>query len=119
MVAQKVLSGMSALMDELIQSHLLDDDDEEADEGWLDDHHKREKRFLDEAISDGLDKYPDLNAIHNLPPNCDPRDCLFIREAGYRRGRRRRRSLRRRNGGGDGERQDGRAKCHRSHDASL
>ena len=30
MVAQKVLSGMSALMDELIQSHLLDDDDEEA-----------------------------------------------------------------------------------------
>ena len=25
-------------MDELIQSHLLDDDDEEADEGWLDDH---------------------------------------------------------------------------------
>src|SRR6516164_5436691 len=49
-VAQKVLNGMSALTDELIQSHLLDDDDEEADEGWLDDHHKREKRFLDEAI---------------------------------------------------------------------
>ena len=72
MVAQKVLSGMSALMDELIQSHLLDDDDEEADEGWLDDHHKREKRFLDEAISDGLDKYPDFNAINNLPPNSDP-----------------------------------------------
>jgi hypothetical protein len=71
MVAQKVLSGMSALMDELIQSHLLDDDDEEADEGWLDDHHKREKRCLDEAISDGLDKYPDFNAINNLPPNCD------------------------------------------------
>src|SRR5262245_18870799 len=43
MVAQKVLSGMTAVMDELIQSHLLDDDDEEADEGWLDDHHKREK----------------------------------------------------------------------------
>ena len=72
MVAQKVLSGMSALMDELIQSHLLDDDDEEADEGWLDDHHKREKRFLDEAISDGLDKYPDFDAINNLPPNSDP-----------------------------------------------
>ena len=72
MVAQKVLSGMSALMDELIQSHLLDDDDEEADEGWLDDHHKREKRFLDEAISDGLDKYPDFAAINNLPPNSDP-----------------------------------------------
>src|SRR6516225_447952 len=53
-VAQMVLNGMSALMDELIQSHLLDDDDEEADEGWLDDHHKREKSLLDEAISDGL-----------------------------------------------------------------
>ena len=72
MVAQKVLSGMSALMDELIQSHLLDDDDEEADEGWLDDHHKREKRFLDEAITDGLDKFPDFAAINNLPPNSDP-----------------------------------------------
>ena len=60
MVAQKILSGMSALMDELIESHLLDDDDEEADEGWLDEHQKREKRFLDEAISDGLDKYPDF-----------------------------------------------------------
>src|SRR6516162_2318404 len=72
MVAEKVLNGMSALMDELIQSHLLDDDDEEADEGWLDDHHKREKRFLDEAISDGLDKFPDFAAINNLPPNSDP-----------------------------------------------
>src|SRR5262249_48004422 len=72
MVGQKVLSGMSALMDELIQSHLLDDDDEEADEGWLDDHDKREKRFLDEAISDGLDKFPDFAAINNLPPNSDP-----------------------------------------------
>ena len=60
MVAQKILSGMSALMDELIESHLLDDDDEEADEGWLDEHGKREKRFLDEAISDGLDKHPQL-----------------------------------------------------------
>jgi uncharacterized protein (DUF927 family) len=72
MVAQKVLSGMSALMDELIESHLLDDDDEEADEGWLDDHHKREKRLLDEAISDGLDKFPDFAAINNLPPSPDP-----------------------------------------------
>jgi hypothetical protein len=69
MVAQKVLSGMSALMDELIQSHLLDDDDEEGDEGWLDDHHKREKNILDEAISDGLDKYLDFNAVNNLPPS--------------------------------------------------
>jgi hypothetical protein len=71
-VAQRVLSGMSALMDELIQSHLLDDDDEEADEGWLDDHHKREKKVLDEAISDGLGKYPNFNAINILPPNSDP-----------------------------------------------
>src|SRR6266576_2827249 len=62
---------MSALMDELIQSHLLDDDDEEGDEGWLDDHHKREKKLLDEAIADGLDKHPDINAINNLSPNSD------------------------------------------------
>ena len=72
MVAQMVLNGMSALLDELIQSHLLDDDDEEADEGWLDDHYKREKKILDEAISDGLNKYPDFAAINNLPPNSDP-----------------------------------------------
>ena len=59
---------MSALMDELLQSHLLDDDDEEGDdEGWLDDHQKREKKILDEAILDGLDKYADINAINNLP----------------------------------------------------
>jgi hypothetical protein len=57
-VAKKVLSAMSALMDELIQSHLLDDDDEEGNEGWLDDHRKREKKVLDEAIADGLDTYP-------------------------------------------------------------
>ena len=44
MVAQKVLSGMSALMDELIQSHLLDDDDEEGDENWARrSQHAREK----------------------------------------------------------------------------
>jgi len=71
-VAQKVLGDMSALMDELIQSHLLDDDDEETDESWLDDHHKREKRFLDEAISDGLDKFPDFAAISDQPSNPDP-----------------------------------------------
>ena len=71
-VAQKVLSGMSSLMDELLQSHLLDDDDEEGDdEGWLDDHQKREKKILDEAISDGLDTYPDFAAINNLSPNSD------------------------------------------------
>ena len=56
---------MSVLVDELLDSHLLDDDDEEGDESWLDDHHKREKKLLDEAIADGLDKYPDFNAINN------------------------------------------------------
>jgi Domain of unknown function (DUF927) len=71
-VAQKVLNDMSALMDELIESNLMDDDDEEADEAWLNDHHKREKRFLDEAISDGLCRYRDFNAINNLPPSSDP-----------------------------------------------
>jgi putative DNA primase/helicase len=74
-VAQKVLAGMSALVDELLQSHLPDDNDEEADEAdeaWLDDHHKREKRILDEAITDGLDKFPDFDAINNLSPNSDP-----------------------------------------------
>jgi hypothetical protein len=35
-VAEKVLSDMSAHMDELLESHLVDDDDEEGDdEGWL------------------------------------------------------------------------------------
>jgi hypothetical protein len=72
LVAQKVLSSMSVLMDELIQSHLLDDDDEEGDEGWLDDHRKREKTILDEAIVDALSKYPDFHAINNLPRNPDP-----------------------------------------------
>ena len=62
---------MSALVDELIQSHLLDDDDEEGDEDWLDDHHKREKRIHTEAFSDGLDTYSDFDAINNLPPNSD------------------------------------------------
>ena len=46
------------------------------------------------------------------------RDCLFIRGAGHRGRCRRRWSLRRRDGGGDDERQDGRAKCHRSHGVS-
>jgi hypothetical protein len=70
-VAQKVLTGMSALLDELIQSSMLDDDDEEADETWLDDYHKREKKLLDEAITDALDKFPDFDAVTNLPPNSD------------------------------------------------
>jgi hypothetical protein len=84
MVAQEVLSEMSTLVDELIESHLLDDDDEEADESWLDDHHKREKRILDGAISDGLDKFPDFNAINNLPRSSDPdiaRDAGQLKDA--------------------------------------
>ena len=71
-VGEKVLKDMSVLMDELLQSHLLDDDDEEGDEGWLDEQHKREKKLLDEAIADGLDKYPDIAAVNNLPANSDP-----------------------------------------------
>jgi putative DNA primase/helicase len=72
MVGEKVLEDMSTLMDELLQSHLLDDDDEEGDEGWLDDQQKREKKLLDEAIADGLDKYRDIAAINNLSPSSDP-----------------------------------------------
>jgi Domain of unknown function (DUF927) len=72
-VGERALNDMSGLMDELLQSHLLDDDDEEADEGWLDDQHKREKKLLEEAITDGLDKYPNIDAINNnLPLNADP-----------------------------------------------
>jgi uncharacterized protein (DUF927 family) len=71
-VGRRVLRDMSALMDELLQSHLLDDDDEEVDEACLDDQHKREKKLLDEAIADGLDKYPDITAVNNLPVDSDP-----------------------------------------------
>src|SRR5262249_29793752 len=73
MVVDKVLSGMSALFDELVQfqSHLLDDDDEEVDESWLDDHAKREKKLLDEGITEAFVEYPDINAINNLPPSSD------------------------------------------------
>ena len=71
-VGEKILKDMSALMDELLESHLLDDDDEEGDEGWLDEQQKREKKLLDEAIADGLDKYPDIAAVNNLPVNSDP-----------------------------------------------
>ena len=70
-MAEKLSASMSDLVEELIQSSMLDDDDEEADDGWLDDHHKREKRLLDETISDALDRYPDFNAINKLPPNPD------------------------------------------------
>ena len=56
----------------MLDSHLVDDDDEEGDESWLDYHHKREKDLLDEAIADGLDKYPDIKAINNQPPSSDP-----------------------------------------------
>jgi hypothetical protein len=30
------------------------------------------KKVLDEAIADGLDKFPDINAINNLPSSSDP-----------------------------------------------
>ena len=71
-VGAKVLDDMSVLMDELLQSHLLDDDDEENDESWLDDQHKREKKLLDEAVADGLNKYPDIAAVSDLPVSSDP-----------------------------------------------
>ena len=72
-VGEKALKDVSALMDDLLQSHLLDDDDEEADDGaWLDDQHKREKKLLDEAIADGLDNYPDIAAVSDLSINSDP-----------------------------------------------
>src|SRR5215831_8721546 len=83
MVGEKILKDMSALMDELLESHLLDDDDEEGDEGWLDEQQKREKKLLDEAIADGLNKYPDIAAVNNLPVNSDPdiaRDAEQLRE---------------------------------------
>jgi hypothetical protein len=72
MVAGKVLSEMSGLLDELIKSPLLDDDDEEVDEDWPDNHHKREKKLLDEAIADALENYSDIDSINDLPPSSDP-----------------------------------------------
>lgn len=72
LVGTKALKDMSALMDELLQSHLLDDDDEEADEAWLDDAHRREKKQFDEAIATGLDKYSSIAAVRFLPANFDP-----------------------------------------------
>ena len=71
-VGSNVLTSMSTLMDELLQSYLLDDDDEETDDGQRDDHHQREKKLLDEAITSGLDKFPDFNAANDLPLNSDP-----------------------------------------------
>ena len=50
---------------------MLDDDDEEGDETWLDEQHKREKKLLDEAIADGLDKYPDIAASNDMPDIAD------------------------------------------------
>jgi hypothetical protein len=70
-VGEKIIKDMSALMDELLESYPLDDDDEEGDEGWLDEQQKQEKKLLDEAIADGLDKFSDINAINNLPPSSD------------------------------------------------
>jgi hypothetical protein len=83
-VADKVLGAMSSLMDELIQSPLLvDDDDEEVDEDSLDDHLKREKKILAEAIEDALETYPDINSINSLPLSSDPdiaRDAEQLRD---------------------------------------
>ncbi len=71
LVGEKTLSTMSGLVDELLGAPLLDDDDEETEER-LDEQHKREKKLLDETIADGLDNYPDINAINNLPRPADP-----------------------------------------------
>ncbi len=85
LVSENVLAGMSALFDELIQekSHLLEDDDEEQDESWINDRHKRERELLDEAITDALEKYPDINAVNDLPaedlPTNTDRD--FVQDA--------------------------------------
>src|SRR5262249_13781147 len=84
MGAKNALSAMSALIDELIQSYLLDDDDEEANESGLDAHKKREKEIFDEAIADALDRYSDFNSINELPPNSDPdiaRDAEQLKDA--------------------------------------
>src|SRR5215813_443036 len=62
LAAKNALNAMATLIDELIQSHMLDDDDEEADDG-LDNHKKREKEIFDEAIADALDRYPDFDSV--------------------------------------------------------
>ena len=62
LAAKDALNAMSALVDEMIQSHLLDDDDEEADDGF-DAHKKRGKEIFDEAIADALDRYPDFDSV--------------------------------------------------------
>src|SRR5262245_40312666 len=83
MAAKNALSALGALIDELIQSFVLDDDDEEADESGLDAHKKREKEIFDEAIADALDQYPDFDSINELPPNSDPdiaRDAEQLKE---------------------------------------
>src|SRR5262249_22619730 len=85
LAAKDALNAMSALIDELIQSHMLDDDDEEADDGF-DAHKKREKEIFDEAIADALDRYPDFDSvsISELPHDADPatsRDVEQLRDA--------------------------------------
>src|SRR5262249_11932365 len=72
MAAKDALNAMSALIDGLIQSFSLDDDDEEAAENGLDNHKKPEKEIFDEAIADALDRYPDFDSINKLPHNADP-----------------------------------------------
>jgi hypothetical protein len=72
-LALKILAATIGKKAKGVMSGLvLDDDDEESDEVWFDDHHKREKKFLAEAITDGLQKYPDINAINDLPLDSDP-----------------------------------------------
>ena len=73
-ISEQILSGMSALFDELIQekSHLLDDDDEEQDEGWIDNRRERERELLDEGITDALEQHPDFGTINDLPTHSDP-----------------------------------------------
>jgi hypothetical protein len=87
-VAGKLLPDVSGLMDELLESHLLDDDDEEADEGDRPvDQRKRDKEMLDEAIKDAFDKYPDINsvidAVDHLPPNFDQDTAREIAQAAW------------------------------------
>jgi hypothetical protein len=72
LVGKNALRAVSDLIDTLLDAHLLDDDDEETDDSWLDDHSKQENKRLAEAIADGLEKYPTIDAINNLPLPSDP-----------------------------------------------
>jgi hypothetical protein len=76
-VSIKVLDSMAALFDELIHGkYLIDDDDEEGDESWVDDQCKRERKVLDEGIKWGLDNYANIDAINRLPLSDLPKDLV-------------------------------------------